>query len=142
MRGKVLADNENLKGLYYDWTYYNMKPDGTKEYTYAKIPHKFNFSDSSTSGSTVFSSTKGLEETITNFGVYQTNGNKWNIQTSNTNIPFKVGGKVVLNINGMEQNFLITKIIFLTSYMTGISGSRPFSNELSKKDFPIVLELS
>lgn len=142
MRGKVLANDENLKGYYYDWVSKVMNNNGTKEYTYATIPYRFNFSDSSTSGSTVFSSTKGFEETISNVGVYQTNSNKWTIQTSDTHVPFKVGGKVVIKVNGRETSFLITKRTTLTSYLSGVSGKRPFSDDFAKVDFPIVLELS
>lgn len=142
MRGKVLGNDENLKGYYYDWISRKIDSNGIKSYEYSTIPYIFNFSDSSTSGSTVFSSTKGLEETISNVGVYQTNVNKWTIQTSNTEIPFKVGGKIVLNVDGTERTFLITKRITLTSYLSGVVGKRPFINSFNKKDFPVVLEIS
>ena len=142
MRGETLSFAENYQATYYDLISTKVV-NGVKKYDYDTMPQTFSYAETSLSGATVFQSTKGFETSSVEFGgVYQTNSYKYKIQTSNTQIDFKVNGKVKMIIDGEEKTFTIIKVTYLTAYLKGLSGKRPFVKGNSLKSLPRVLDLS
>ena len=142
MRGATLPNAENLKGFYYDLIPTKIV-NGKQEFELSTIPQEFNFAETSIAGATVFTTTKGLETKVVNIGgVFQTNNYKWKIQTSNTEIKFKVGATVMVNFNGVETYFVIKGITLLTTYNKGFSMSRIGSNNINIDEVPKILELA
>lgn len=150
MRGTILSLGENYEAEYYDLVPVKNvrkngfdKTDGKLHYTYSKIPQSFKYSETSTSGATVFQSLKGYEVNENTFGdVYQGYATKYKIQTSNSKIDFKINGKVTMIINGEKKQFVIKKITYLTAYLKGFSGSRIGEKNINLKKLPKILDLA
>lgn len=139
MRNSILQIGECFKGYYYGIEEKNIQ-DGKKHYEYENLPKTFNFKTTTISGSAVFTSSKGYEkkQQILN-GTLITESQIFRIQTSNSEIDFKNGGKVKILINNVWKDFIISKTTILTNSQNIFSSTR--FGYLDESKFPIMLEL-
>ena len=139
MRGSVLATGEDYVGYYYGIEKSGIV-NGKKEYEYDKHPKKFNYKTTTISGSAVFTASKGYEkqQQIIN-GTLITESQIYRIQTSDSYIQFKNGGKVKILIDGEWKTFTIRKVTDLTSGQYSFVANRLGYFDTTK--VPVVLEL-
>lgn len=132
--------NENFIGYYYDIRETGIE-NGKTKYEFDKEPNQFTWKETDISGSAVFTGSKGFEKSSANLGgVVMTEKRLYRIQTSDSYIPFKVNGKVVIEIDGMQVSFIITKLTQLTRGQHTLFTSR-LNGGITSGRFPIVIEM-
>lgn len=144
MRGNTIKIGE-----YYSARYYDIIPkiennevvtNGKIEYVIDTQPYYFTYREREVRemGSTT-SYFRGYKQQLNNLGVYQTSKNVYSIYTSNTSIPFKNGGQVVITINGVDFKYTIQQVRVNTLYQNNITMLR--YGGIDSKHCPILLDL-
>lgn len=139
MRGSVLATGEDYIAYYYGIEKKGIE-NGKREYEYDTQPKMFHYKTTTISGSAVFTASKGFEkqQQIIN-GTLITESQIYRIQTSDSHIHFKNGGKVKILIDGEWRTFIIRKVTDLTSGQYTFNVNRLGFVDTTK--VPVVLEL-
>lgn len=146
MRGSTVKVGEYFNAEYFDVIpkVENDKQvinNGKLEYVIDTIPYYFTYKETTRgSGITFFNNYRGFQSKLSNMGVFQTPQNSYQIYTSNTEIPFKVGGLVKLNYQGKTYKLTVNSVKFDTNYINTIASTR--FGETSYDYMPIVLDLS
>lgn len=146
MRGSTIKVGEYFNAKYYDLIpkIENNKivyKNGKMDYTIDDEYYEFSFKEKIPgTGSSFFNNYKGFQQKITNIGVFQTSQYNYQIYTSNTEIPFKIGGQVVIMFNGREFRTTIVSIKTDTNYINTLTSQR--FGIMDYENMPLVLELN
>lgn len=146
MRGSTVKVGEYLSAKYYNLipkivNNQVVKVNGKIEYELEKIPYHFTYREKETgSGALFFNNFKGYQNTLTNLGVFQTKEQNYTIYTSCTNVPFKVGGQVVINFNGVEYKTIVVGVRNNTAYQNNLVSQR--LGTIDMEYTPILLDLA
>lgn len=140
MRGKQLENGEFFTAYYYDIIPTNVIINGKAQYTLDTEAQIFKCREASFGSTSVFQSLKGLEKKLINIGaVWQTNDQKWKIATSNTDIEFKDGGKIIMYGKDFIWEFIIYKTTRQMAQGNSLRAGR--FGLIDEKSLPILLEI-
>lgn len=146
MRGSTVKVGEFLNAKYYDLIpkmvdNQVVKVNGKIEYELEKIPYHFTYREKeSGSGALFFNTFKGFQNTLSNLGVYQVREQNYSIYTSCTNVPFKVGGCVVISYEGKEYKLIVVNKRNNTLYQNNLVNQR--LGTIDMEHTPILLDLA
>jgi len=139
MRGLNATLNQPYKAKYFEPIPTTVNNHTT--YTWDTIPQVFRFQDKVNEAGSLQQSIKGLTDKTTFIGgVFKTTDRKWRILTTNQYIDFKENGKVIISLNGIEQQFIITKITYKTGSLQSLASFR--KGEINYKSLPKIIDLS
>lgn len=139
MRGTNLTLNQPYRGKYYAPIATTANNHTT--YTYDTQPQVFRFQDRVTEVSSLTQNIKGLTSSTTFLGnVFKISNRRWRIATTNQYIDFKENGKVVVNVNGEDTLFIITKVTEKTGALASLASFR--NGSVNSKALTKILDLS
>ena len=138
MRGKTLQIGELYKAKYYGFK--EVIENGKKVYSYDEEPIYFTYKQTTVAGSAVFTASKGYETSATTINqTLNTYNQKFRIQTNDSHIPFKIRGKVEIEMDGLPKKFIITKLTTLAGGVYSLNSTR--NGSLNSRDLPLLIEL-
>lgn len=146
MRGSTIKVGEFLTAKYYDLipkieNNKVVKVNGKIEYELSTIPYEFTYREKETgSGALFFNTFKGFQNSLSNLGVFQVREQNYSIYTSCTEIPFKVGGSVVINYEGREYKLIVVNKRNNTLYQNNLVNAR--LGTIDMEHTPILLDLA
>ena len=147
LRGTTVQNGE-----YYSAKYYDIVPkrdnegkivykNNKIEYTIDMNPYEFNFREREVgSGNAYYANYRAFSRTIDEIGNIQTNSIKYIIYTSNSNVPFKIGGKVVFYWNDKQIITTVLKTSRNSNFQNTLANTR--FKSISDNYMPLFLELA
>lgn len=132
MRGSTIKVGEYYQAKYYDIIPKKennkiVKVNGKIQYEISTTPYVFDFFDKEAGASiSVLTGSKGynLSSGLSEIGLFQAPQHGFSIFTTATDVPFKVGGKVVISINNKDYSTTIQKIRYNTYHENTIVSQR------------------
>lgn len=144
MRGDTIKIGEYYKAKYYDLipkieNNEVVKTNGKIEYIIDTNPYYFSYREREVRETGLVGTFRGYKQEINNLGVYQTSKQSFTIYTSDTSIPFKIGGVVCITINGVEFRYTVQRARINTLYQNNITNLR--NGDIDTNHSPWVIDL-